>query len=267
MNLLFDIGGTKMRFALTDDNNTLMNVLIFNSIPDYATAIEFIKSNKDQISQGNKIESISGGIASVVQENFLIHAQNLQDWNNKPLAKDLSKIFTSNKITIKNDAALAALAESQLGAGKGFNIVGYITIGTGIGGARVINNALDDAFYGFEPGHQIIKSDSDKFSTFEELASGSGIKTQTGNHPSEIKDSGFWNIIEKNISYGLNNVTLMWSPEVIVLGGGITNADLISIENIKKNLSNIIKVFPQIPEIRKSELGEEAGLYGAMLNL
>lgn len=267
MNLLFDIGGTKMRFALTDDKKTLQNTLIFHSIPNYETAIEFIKSNKDKITQGNKIESISGGIASVVQDNLLIHAQNLENWDNKPLAEDLMEIFGSQNIVIKNDAALGALAEAQLGAGKSFNIVGYITIGTGIGGARVVNNFLDEAFYGFEPGHQIINFDNSKFITFEELASGSGIKSQTGNHPSEIKDQLFWINIEKNISYGLNNITLMWSPEVIVLGGGIVNSNLVNIDNIKTNLSNIIKVFPKIPEVRKSELGEEVGLYGAILNL
>jgi len=267
MNLLFDIGGTKMRFSISDNFKTLQNTLIYPSVQNYREAISFIKEHKDEITQGNSIEYISGGIAGVVQKNELFNAPHLLDWIGKPLANDLKEIFGAKDILVQNDAALAALAESVVGAGKDFGIVAYLTISTGIGGARVINKYLDESYFGFEPGHQIININNGQFQTFESLASGSGIEATYGQSASEINTPQVWSQVEDSIAYGLNNVTLLWSPEVIILGGGIINSNNIDLERVRNKLSQLVKVFPKIPELKKSELGEEVGLYGALFHL
>jgi len=57
---------------------------------------------------------------------------------------------------------------------------------------------------------------------------------------------------------------LHWSPDIIVLGGGLIIGEVISIDSARKYLSEIMKVFPEIPEIKKAELGDMGGLYGVL---
>ncbi len=268
MNLLFDIGGTRMRFALSQDNQNLQNIKIYESIPTYSEAVKFISSKKDEITLGNSIENISGGIAGVVVNNVLFKAPHLEDWDNKPFAEDLKSIFNvRDNIYITNDASVAALGEATKGAGKDYNIVAYITFGTGVGGAKVLNKKIETSKYGFEPGHQIINFNDKNYTTLEELASGSGLQAKYGIPAKKITDKSIWNEVEKFASYGLNNVILLWSPEVIILGGGLINNNRLNIEKIENHLSKIIKNLPTLPIIQKSQLGEEAGLYGALFNL
>lgn len=266
MHLLFDIGGTRTRFAISD-GETLQNIQVFKTIQNYQEAIDFIKNNIQKITQGNLIEKISGGIAGVVVDNQLYKAPHLSDWNDKDIKSDFLKLFNASEFTLKNDASLAGLAESILGAGKDFNIVAYITIGTGVGGVRIVNQKIDKTTIGFEPGHQIIGLNNDNIITAEDLISGSAIERDYGKRASQIEDESFWREMEIKIGYVLNNIMLMWSPEIIILGGGIINSNLINIVQVENHLKNFNKVFPDIPNIRKVELNDEVGLHGAMLNL
>ena len=65
---------------------------------------------------------------------------------------------------LANDSDLDGLGEATVGAGKGFNIVAYITVSTGIGGVRIVGGKIDVSTYGFEPGHQIIDADGSIYS-------------------------------------------------------------------------------------------------------
>ncbi len=68
------------------------------------------------------------------------------------LKKDLEKILNCDVI-LENDALLAGLGESFYGIGQRFNIFGYLTISTGIGGCKFVNKKADENVFGFEPGH------------------------------------------------------------------------------------------------------------------
>src|SRR4030066_415253 len=69
------------------------------------------------------------------------------------------------------DKALGLISdyyEKVKGAGKGFNIVAFLTIGTGVGGARIVGGKPDANVFGFEPGHQIIDLGGNIFSEKED---------------------------------------------------------------------------------------------------
>jgi len=89
------------------------------------------------------------------QKNKLIKSPNLRNWENKNIVKVFSSKFKC-PVFLKNDADLEGLGESIFGAGKKYNIVAYLCLGTGVGGTRITNKKIDYSCSGFEPGHQII---------------------------------------------------------------------------------------------------------------
>ena len=273
MYILFDIGGTKTRIAGSPDLKSFTDPVIFETPEKYSDGIAKIKEVVQEISGGKKIKKIAGGIAGPVgrRKSSLIKAPNLSDWVYKPLQSDLEDCFKA-KVLIENDAAMAGLGEANFGAGKGFRIVVYITVSTGCGGARIVNGEIDEYAIGFEPGHQIIDADYTYFSDADgiylnDIISGNGILKRTGKRPEEIEDETFWEKVTEALVYGLNNTIVHWSPDVLVLGGSIINFNKIEIQNIEGKLKRLIKIYPELPLIKKGELVDSAGLYGAMAYL
>jgi glucokinase len=159
---------------------------------------------------------------------------------------------------------MAGLGEAVYGSGKEFEIVAYLTISTGIGGARIVNKLPDEKKFGFEPGHQFIQTNFNGNSQIEleSLVSGKSIKRIYGSEPQFITDSKSWDEINYYVACGVYNTMLFWSPDVIVLGGSTAmHLDLDLIEIYLKKFSRVI---PKLPAIKKSQLGHTNGLLGAL---
>ncbi len=203
------------------------------------------------------------------EKDMLINAQNLPFWVAKPIKKELEGMI-HNTVYLENDADLAGLGEAVKGAGKGNEIVAYITVGTGVGGVRIVNGKIDKSTYGFEPGHQIIDADATiagKLTDLEGLVAGVGIETRFDKKPEDINDDQVWQDAEKYLAIGLTNTILHWSPNIVVLGGGLIINERYSVQRIRSYISEYLKVFTILPDIKKGELGEDAGLQGAIVYL
>jgi len=263
MYLLFDIGGTKLRLANSVDGKNISEPYIVDTPKEFDQAITFFKGVYKKEVELNQIDAVIGGVPGVLdpKSQMLLKVPHLPVWEGKALATKLTEIFHA-PCYLENDAVLAALGEANFGAGKDYKIVAYLTISTGIGGARIVNKKIDEKTLGFEPGNQIL--DFEKLLTFEDLVSGTGLEKRFGKKTEEIVDEKIWDEAHKLLAVGLNNVIVHWSPEVIVLGGGIMDSPHISIEKIQENLKNIMKIFPEIPPIKRTSLGDLAGLYGAL---
>jgi glucokinase len=260
-----------MRVAYSENGDFFEEPKIIETPRNYNDGINlFINLIKD-CAKGREIKTICGGIAGPFDEKkrSLVGSPNLSDWTGKPLKNDLTDQFGAH-IFIENDSAMVALGEAKFGAGRNFPIVAYITISTGVGGARIVNEKIDEKSVGFEPGHQII--DADKTLVPEAggihlgyILSGKGVEDRMGNKPKEISDAQFWDDMAKYLAFALNNVSVFWSPDCIVLGGSmITGNPAIPLDKTENYLKEILKIFPQIPPIRKAELGDFGGLYGAL---
>jgi glucokinase len=268
MYFLFDIGGTKTRLGVSEDANTLSEYSVVNTPSDFEAAIKLYTEASAKIASGRHIEVAAVGIAGVLnkEKKTLIKSPNLSTWENKPLGKGLEQVLGC-EVVLENDAGLAGLGEVVFGAGKNYSIVTYITVGTGIGGTRIVDGQIDRRVHGFEPGHQIIDVDGSVAgipADLEGLVAGSGIKKRFKMPPENIKDAAAWEQITKYLAYGLHNTILHWSPEIVILGGGLIESNAISIDALNKHLGEITKMFPEVPRIIKSELGETSGLYGAL---
>ncbi|OGM60716.1 hypothetical protein A2892_01575 [Candidatus Woesebacteria bacterium RIFCSPLOWO2_01_FULL_39_10b] len=271
MFLLFDIGGTKMRLAVSKDCKEILSFQVFDTPLGFKEAIKIIANYWQKVGSNAKLTAVVGGVAGVFnkEKTRLFKSPNLPEWEGEPLKEGLEKLLES-KVYLENDTALAGLAEAVKGSGKGYSINAYITIGTGVGGVRIVNQKIDKNIFGFEPGHQIIDADSSitgKFLDLEGLVGGSGIKKRFGKNPEEINDEKIWNEITKLLAIGLANTILHWSPGVVILGGGIIQSEKVSWEKLKNYLQEYLKIFPRVPEIKKSLLGDKGGLEGALVYL
>ena len=104
---------------------------------------------------------------------------------------------------LENDAALVGLGEATDGAGKGSAILAYVTISTGVNGARIVDGQIDRATYGFEIGEQYV---DDSARTFEELVSGRAIAARFNIPPRELgKDHPVWDELARFTARALHN--------------------------------------------------------------
>lgn len=256
--LLFDIGATKTRLAVSKTGQKIDASVIVKTPEKFSDGIKLIRETAEKLC-GRKISAAAGGIAGPLdlKKERVYAAPFLPLWNRKPLKKELNK-FISGKIILENDNTLVGLGEAMRGAGRGFSIVVYFTFSTGINGIKIVEGEVVPSAMGVEVGHQIIGEKK----TLLDVASGAQLAKKFGKPAHEIKSKKVWRDVAKSISLGLYNSTLHWSPDVIVLGGSIMKS--VSIKEIKSDLKIRLKILPAVPEIKKATLDDLGGLYGAL---
>lgn len=260
-----------MRLAVSENLRDFSAPKISETPQSYEEGISLFKKTARELAVGQKIKAIAGGIAGPFDEKkrSLVHGPNLKDWVGKPFLSDLQKEFNA-PVYIENDTAIVGLGEAHFGAGKRYKIIAYFTLSTGMGGCRIVDGKIDEKTIGFEPGHQIIDAGKVLCPECEgqylgNYISGTAIFKRTGKKPEEIYDPEFWRRIAVFLAYGLNNTIVHWSPEVVVLGGSLMNK--IEIGVVREELAKILKIFPEIPVLKKGELGDIGGLWGAVVYL
>ena len=262
MFLLFDIGGTTTRIAISQTGESLDGVKLFPTNHDFGQAMEEMKKISVEFSKGEKYHAVVGGVRAYnSKKGELLNQPNFPMWVGKPLLSTMKQMW-GDSVYLNNDAALVGLGEAVYGAGRGKEIVAYVTLSTGIGGARIINSKVDSAFYGFEPGNMLLPSHGGGVEYFEKLISGKSLQEKYGKAPQDIEDVEIWNGVIETLAIGLNNVTVLWSPEIIVLGGSVPQK--LDFYKVNEALKKYVKIYPEVPEVKLAALDEKGGLYGGL---
>lgn len=268
MYVAVDIGGTKTRVAASRDLTVLQESVIIDTPQDYRAALDALISTASIAAGPTPITDIAIGAPGVLSRDkrVLVHAPNLPGWDGAAIADDIEKELRC-RVILENDAALVGLGEATAGAGKGAAIVAYITISTGVNGARVVDGDIDRAAYGFEIGEQYLSVDA-MAPTFEQLASGRAISERFGVHPRALgKAHPVWGELASIVAIGLHNTIAYWSPDRIVLGGSMMNEIGIPLGEIVKRLKALPRKNPHLPEIVHATLGDFGGLWGGLVRL
>ncbi len=268
--VLFDIGGTKTRVAASRDGKTFDEPKIAPTPKNFDEAMAALKKLADEARAGSPVKALSGGVPGVLNRDgaTIFKLPNLPEWNGKPIKAELERIFNAPAY-IENDTALVGLGEARSGAGRGYGTVAYITVSTGIGGVRIVDGFIDRKTFGFEPGWQIIN-----FSDFiknrdsghlGEYVSGWALEEKFGEHFYKNTDPKIIDELTLELTIGLYNSVLHWSPEIVVLGGSLISGEGgFSIRAIENKLRELLAIFPEIPDVKKAELGSFGGLHGAL---
>ena len=256
-----DIGGTHTRIA-TGEKNKIFEKVDFPT-EDFDKTVSLICDAIRKISNNN-IKRIGVSIAGPYNfsENTLLQPPNLpsQDsWKNKNISKAISNNI-SIKTTAAHDASVIALAEATYGAGEDKNPVLYYTVSTGIGSGLVVDGKIYHGIYNPEPGHQLLSKSGD---SLESLASGSALRKKFNKEPRDVEGSPEWEEAMEYVAIGISNSILHFSPEIVVIGGGMTKHKEVFFTPVKKYLEKYVTIVP-LPEIVPSTLGQDNGLIGAL---
>lgn len=271
MIITLDIGGTSTRIAFSQDGKKFDDVVKFPTHKNYKESLLAISETITEYSQSKKIQGIVAGVPGVLNKNKtkITTVPHLPNWQNKPFVKDLENKFKT-RVYLENDTDLGGLGEATQGAGKGKNVIAYLAIGTGFGGVRIVNGQIDASSQGFEPGHMIINAQGETWNAcqqkgcLESYVSGSAFIERYGfKKCAECTDKKIWDEIAQNLAVGLVNITVLWSPDVIVLGGGVMKAGKYLLDPTKKYFNEYLKVF-KVPSIKTSKLKDRSNLYGGL---
>ncbi|HYC83454.1 MAG TPA: ROK family protein [Candidatus Paceibacterota bacterium] len=259
MYLLFDIGGTKTRLAVSHDGESFGEPHIIPTPQNFEEAMEAYRKEIASLEGGFKAAGCGVAGTLSLEQDALVSAPHLSDWVGKPLKKRLESLLDV-PVFLANDTALVGLGEAVQGAGQGGRIVAYVTVSTGVGGVRIVDGAIDRATYGFEPGHQFVENGL----TLEQLVSGSALEAKYGQKPVEISEQAVWQEAARHLAMGLHNTVLHWSPDTVVVGGSMLNTVGISLGAVREHLEKTLEAFPELPRIEHSQLGDLGGLHGAL---
>jgi len=280
-----DLGGTKTEAVLLDEN---FNVIERKRIPtpqnDYQQILNSISSLVLDISEN--VSDFSLGICTpgaISKKTGLIKNSNTQCLIGRSLKEDLENKL-GKKISMENDANCFTMAESILGVAADYGLVFGVILGTGVGGGIVIDKKLHSGRtnIGGEWGHHTLHRNGNscycgKTGCVETYISGPSLENQwiklTGKSQSlpEIL-SNIDNEIGKkwkdefleNFGYGLANVIDILDPDVIVLGGGLSNIDFLYTEGKESVYDKVFSDLVDTP-ILKNKLGDSAGVFGACM--
>ena len=292
MKIGIDLGGTKTESILIDDKGNEIFRKRIQTEKNYEGTIKGIISLVKEIEQKfNKVNSIGIGMPGIVSKyTSLVKNANSIWLNGKPLKKDLDSILNKN-VNIENDANCFTLSEAVDGSGKDFNVIFGVIIGTGTGGGLVINKKIHQGInqIGGEWGHTSLpnRNDIDKKyakkcfcgleGCMETYVSGPGFSYIFNNINNENFNSHqiiaeFKNETERSklalenyvdhLARGLSNVVNIIDPDIIILGGGMSNVDYIC-ENINKQLKKYIISDTFHTKVVKNKHGDSSGVRGA----
>jgi predicted NBD/HSP70 family sugar kinase len=258
MYLLIDIGGTKTRVTATEHKEAFVEPIVFATSHNPLEWLEMVKDASQKILHGRKVLGIVAGVPGTFTEEGVIRTTpNLKEWQGFSLKEPLSSFFQS-PVILENDTALVGLGEATFGAGKGYAIVAYITISTGVNGARIVNGHIDAHTYGFEIGHTII----DDMHDVESLIGGGALEKRFGKPSKEVHDVQVWEKVHHYAGIFGANTIMYWSPSIVVYGGPVMN-DL-HIESIEREVKRFLTMYPNTPIFARGTLKDFGGLYGAL---
>lgn len=285
-----DLGGTKIEGIVLDESGReLARKRIGTGQQNgYLHILDRIKSLHDDLAAAIRGEQHTLGIGTpgaISPRTGLLKNSNTVCMNGRPFKTDLEGIL-GRKIEIQNDANCFAMAEALHGAGKGTKLVFGVIMGTGCGGGIVYNGQVvtgRQAIAG-EWGHMSINPDGPscycgQHGCVETFISGGGLEARYAEQHGEKRsfvdlvkqyyegDPGtveFMKVFFRNFGRAMANLIDVLDPDLVVVGGGVSNFDAIYTEGVSEVARQVFSDCLDTP-IVKHRLGDSAGVIGAAL--
>lgn len=298
-----DIGGTSIKIGLFTVEGELVDKWEIKTrrenassliLPDIAESLES-KIAEKKISKDD-IEGIGFGTPGPVTEDGVAVCPANLDWENKPVAKELSEL-TGLPCKGGNDVNVAGLGEMWRGGAKGYKNVVVVPIGTGLGAAIICNGQIITGTIGAagEVGHIHVDNEIEEpcgcgaVGCVEQFASASGlirmakkVITETDRETvlreaetldakviidaAKAGDKVAEEIFDKfcdYLGYSLAATAAIIDPEIFIIGGGVSKAGQILVDKVQAHYIKYVWPGRRNVKFALAELGNDAGIYGA----
>lgn len=296
-----DIGGTNIKVVQVSEEGNILSRMTEPTPTEPGGSSDSIKNVLIKILKNILKDNVIGigfGIAGLIdrKKGIVIESPNIPTINGFQVKEIFEKEF-SLPIVVENDANTYAYGEKWIGTGKNFNNFAVLTLGTGLGGGIIYKGELFEG--AAEIGHIVIEPQGrfcpcGSFGCLESYASGraivdraiSSLESGTKSMLTECCDGNFYKITPElvyktalegdNLSrevfretgqylgIGIANLVNIFSPEAVIIGGGLIGAWDLFIEELKKEfLKRALKPLSTNVEILKTTLKEDAGSIGA----
>ena len=276
-----DIGGTSVKMGVFDTSAGLLSI---ERLPTKGTPAEEIVAGIAEFVNRSQVELVGCGTAGYVDvKKGLITAENLK-WVELPLRNMLAKA-TGKRVWVDNDANCALMAEYFDGACRGVQTAVQITLGTGVGGALIMNGKpwRGHRNTACEFGHIITHIDGLQCACshkgcYEMYASAGALMRYAGaDSVAAVRDGvaagdpkmieGFKTYIHE-LGVGMVSLIMTFNPEVFVIGGGVVSAFGDTLLNAVRE--EVYGEFKQRPDLFDGDIclakhGNDAGMIGAAM--
>lgn len=230
-----EAGGTKMVCAIGDETGKVLERISIPTKTPEETMPEMISYFKEK-----KIEALGIGCFGPIDPDtksktygYITSTPKLA-WQNFNIVGAFKKALGC-PVGFDTDVNASALGEATFGIAKGLDCSMYLTVGTGIGAGIFINGELLHGMMHPEAGHILLKlHPEDTYAgkcpfhgnCFEGLASGPAIEKRWGKKAADLADRPeVWEMEAFYIAQALVNYTMIFSPQRIVLGGGVMHQE------------------------------------------
>ena len=298
-----DIGGTTVKVAFFDENGNLLCKWEIPTrsqgggeqiLPDIAATVQAFMT-QNQLTN-DEIIGIGVGVPGPVSSTGVVNKCVNLGWGVFNIEQQLSQL-TGFVVKAGNDANVAALGESWMGGGKGYDSLVMATLGTGVGGGIILGGKI---LYGArgaagEIGHMVLQRDETetcgcgKRGCAEQYCSATGVVRMTkrflaaDERPTALREkeeltckdifdaaaagdavaADALETVYDRMAEFCANLANAFDPEVIVLGGGVSKAGQVLIDGIKRHFGKyVFHAMADMPFVLAT-LGNDAGAYGA----
>ena len=303
-----DFGGTFIKMALVNEKGEVQSRA---KIPTKDAAgvdgwMDAVAKGMEQLKEKKgvglgELAGIGVGVPGFVdyERGFIYDLTNVPGWTGIHLASQIEKRFNVHA-RIDNDVNAMALGECTFGAGRAYQHAVFVTLGTGVGGGLLMNNALYRGAHSMagEIGHVSIDMDGIKSPQGR-----GGLEQYVGNRriveravkqleqgkPSLLRDmvKGDWSAITPEVigqaankgdklalevydfvadclAAAFASVTYLIQPQAFIVGGGVAQSGSILFDPLRKHLGERLSpFFAERIEVKTAELGNDAGVIGA----
>lgn len=298
-----DIGGTTVSAWAADLAGTPLARVEWHS-KDYPTRSLFLGQLEASIRRAvqqtgldpERLKAVCVATPGIVDSegNVLGASPNLPEWRDLPLAHLLRQVLRL-PVVVENDVNAALVGEGWKGAGRRFRNIVFLAAGTGIGGALMIEGRLVRGAHSAAGevgyllfGRETLDGSWGEHGCFESLASGPAVASaaraqlQAG-YPSSLRtlplsqvdapavfaaardgDGMAREIVAEVADYfalAVCNLAAVVDPECVIIGGGVSRSADLLLDRIRAAVSRHL---PIRPVVEVAELGQEAGVWGAI---
>ncbi|WAC20865.1 ROK family protein [Luteolibacter sp. SL250] len=293
-----DFGGTSVKTGVVDGSEVIDHAPPI-ATPEFEGPEELIdaiaRTVEDLRARHPGVKAIGVGMPGFVnfETGTVYNLTNVRGWTNIGL-KALLEAKTGLPVTVENDANCMAFAEWKQGAGRGFQHLICMTLGTGVGGAVIANGQLvrgarhgageigqTSIDYQGRPGAYGNLGALEDYVGNNEITASARVAYEAAGDPKGAEQCSpaalaaaanagdpialkIWDDVGRMIATAAMNCCWLLNPDAIIIGGGVAKAGKLVFDPITKHLHEQLSgPFKDDLKIVPARFGNEAGIVGA----